>query len=187
MPDPLRYETDLWPFVEARHFGKVMGRKVRVIVIHDMEAPELDKTAENVAQYFATTPTVASAHICVDNNSIVQCVRDSHVAYAAPGCNHDGIQVELAGYAKQTKAEWRDKYSIAMLAIASDAVAQYCLKYIIPAVHLTDQQLKDGARGIVGHDQVSRVYKKSTHTDPGPRFPWNRLILTTQAFIDERV
>jgi N-acetyl-anhydromuramyl-L-alanine amidase AmpD len=182
-------ETDFWPFVQARHFKKVgasVGRKVRVIVIHDMEAPETQNTAENVARYFNTTTTVASAHICVDNNSIVQCVYDSDVAYAAPGCNHDGIQVELAGYGKQTRAEWMDFYGIALLALASDAVAQYCIKYGIPAVQLTNAELKAGKKGIVGHYQVSKVYKKSDHTDPGPGFPWDYFIESVRNFIAAR-
>lgn len=182
-------ETDFWPFVQARWFTKVgasKGRKVRVVVIHDMEAPETGKTAENVAKYFNTTNTKASAHICVDNNSIVQCVYDSDIAYAAPGANHDGIQVELAGYGNQTRAQWMDFYGIALLALGSDAVAQYCIKYGIPAVHLTDAELKAGKKGIVGHYQVSKVYKKSDHTDPGSGFPWDYFCESVKNFIDAR-
>lgn len=182
-------ETDLWPFVQARWFTKIgpsVKRKVRVIVIHDMEAPESNLTAENVARYFNTTDTKASAHICVDNNSVVQCVYDNDVAYAAPGCNNDGIQVELAGYGKQTAAEWMDFYGIALLALGSDAVAQYCIKYNIPAVHLTDAELKAGKKGIVGHYQVSKVYKKSDHTDPGKGFPWDYFLASVNNFIKAR-
>ncbi len=183
-------ETDLWTFIPARHFKKILAlapRKVRVIVIHDMEFPERLTAAEDVARYFATTTTPASAHINVDSDSIVQSVKDGDVAYAAPGANHDGIQVELAGYARQTKKEWLDRYGISMLALAADAVAQYCLKFAIPAVQLSDAQLKDGvSQGIVGHYQVSRVFKKSTHTDPGSGFPWQFFIRQVQNFIEVR-
>lgn len=169
-------ETDNWPFVQARNFKdvpKATPRKVRVIVIHDMEYPEKLSAAEDVARYFATTTTPASAHICVDADSIVQCVKDSDIAYAAPGCNNDGIQVELAGYARQTRAEWLDGYSAALLERAANAVAQYCLKYDIPVCHMTNVQLKAGEKGIIGHYQASEVYKKSDHMDPGPNFPWD--------------
>lgn len=171
-------ETDNWPFIEAKWFMRWPGpnkrRTVRVIVIHDMEFPERGDTAEVIAKDFATRPpkNKGSAHICVDNNSIVQCVRDNDIAYAAPGCNNDGIQIELAGYAKQTPQEWLDPYGVALLALGADATAQYCLKYDIPPVHLTDAQLRAGQKGIVGHAQVSVVYKKSDHPDPGPNFPW---------------
>jgi hypothetical protein len=32
------------------------------------------------------------------------------------------------------------------------------------------QAAGDGHKGIVGHVQATRVYQKSTHTDPGPEF-----------------
>lgn len=175
-------DTDLWPAIRARWYTKWVSptpggrRPVRVVVIHDMEYPERSTAAEDVARYFATTDTKASAHICVDSDSIVQCVKDNDVAYAAPGANSDGIQIELAGYGRQTHAEWLDEYGQRLLARAGNAVAQYCLKYAIPVVHLTNDQLRGGQRGIVGHVQVSEVYRRSTHTDPGPAFPWSFLL-----------
>lgn len=183
----MAYETELWPFVQAKYFGVKRSKPPRLVVIHDMEFPEKLSAAEDVARYFAGGPPAkSSAHICVDSDSIVQCVKDSFVANAAPGANHDGIQIELAGYARQTRGEWRDKYSLALLSLAADAVAQYCLKYDIPAVRLTDQQLRAGNRGIVGHDQVSRVYQRSDHTDPGPNFPWARFVLYVKAAYEDR-
>jgi N-acetyl-anhydromuramyl-L-alanine amidase AmpD len=176
-------ETTVWPFVQAKYFKALPTgqRKVRVIVIHDMEAKEANDTAEKIAKYFQNPDYPSSAHICVDNNSVVQCVKDSHIAYAAPGCNSDGIQVELAGYGKQTREEWLDAYGLQLLGVAADAVAQYCTKYGIPAVHLTNTELKDGKRGIVGHYQVSQVYKKSDHSDPGVGFPWEWWIHQVQS------
>jgi N-acetyl-anhydromuramyl-L-alanine amidase AmpD len=118
-----------------------------------------------------------SAHLCVDNDSIVQCVFDNDVAFAAPGANHDGIQIELAGFARQTRSEWLDTFGILMLNNAANAAAQYCLKYNIPLRHLTDAELKDKvSKGIVGHSQVSKAFKLSTHTDPGTGFPWDHFL-----------
>lgn len=183
----MTYETDLWTFVPARDFLQIQGkRSVRVIVMHTMEAPEGDQTAENVAKYFQKPDTPSSAHTCSDDNSILQCVRDNNVAYAAPGCNNDGIQIELAGVANQTRKQWRDPYSIAVVAIGADIAAQYCLKYNIPPIHMSNEQLRLGGRGIVGHVQVSQVYKKSDHQDPGPNFPWNRFMDAVKACIAER-
>lgn len=175
------FETDDWPFVEAKYYRHVAGdRAVRVIVIHDMEAPEKGDTAECVAKYFQHPDYTSSAHICIDNDSVVQCVHDRDVAFAAPGANNDGIHLELAGYGRQSVDDWHDEYSTALLSNAADVAAQYCLKYDIPAVQLTDEQLKDGERGIVGHFQVSAVYKQSDHTDPGPNFPWAEFIARVQ-------
>ena len=54
---PPEFETDNFPFVKANFFKSVTGkRKVRLIVIHSMEAAEKDSTAENVARFFAARP-----------------------------------------------------------------------------------------------------------------------------------
>jgi N-acetyl-anhydromuramyl-L-alanine amidase AmpD len=171
---PARYVLS-WPFVQARWFTptpKDTRRAVRVLVVHAMDAPEKGSTAESVAEYFRTTERKASAHICVDNNSVVQCVWDNDVAYAAPGANHDGIQIELAGYSSQSPDGWMDEYSMATLQEGARAIAYYLHKYGLPAEHLTNEQLRAGGRGIVGHCQVTEVYRQSDHTDPGPYFPW---------------
>jgi len=173
------FETDNFPVIKARFFTDVTEkRQPRVIVIHSMEAPEKGDTAENVARFFQNPGEnrKVSAHLCIDNNSIVQCVFDNDIAFAAPGANRDGIQLELAGFARQTRDEWLDPFSILVLENAANAAAQYCLKYNIPVRHLTNAELKSGQKGIVGHAQVSEVFKKSDHTDPGKGFPWDHFI-----------
>lgn len=184
-------ETDIWPFVQAKYFTAVphtAPRTVRVIVIHDMEAAERIDTAEAIANYFKEMPDnrQASAHVCVDADSIVQCVHDRDVAYAAPGCNNDGIHIELAGYGSQSRGQWLDAYGQSLLGLGANVAAQYCLKYGIPVQHLTNDQLKQGMRGIVGHAQVSEVYHKSDHTDPGPNFPWDVFMSRVFQFFVER-
>jgi N-acetyl-anhydromuramyl-L-alanine amidase AmpD len=186
---PLTFETDNFPFVKAKVFKEVAGkRKVRLIVIHSMEAAETDETAENVARFFQNPSSPASAHLCIDNNSIVQCVLDNNIAAAAPGANQDGIHLELTGFAKQTEAEWLDAFGVLLLNKAAEAAAQYCLKYDIPVKRLTNDELKDGqTKGIVSHSQVSEVFKKSTHTDPGAGFPWQFFLQRVEQHRDDRL
>lgn len=162
--------------ITAKNYRKGRIAPIRVVVIHDMEAPEGPLTAENVARYFRDSGVVASAHICVDNNSAVRCVPDSATAYAAPGANADGLQVEIAGYARQTRTQWLDDYSKAALKQAAIVTAAWCEKYNLPAVRLTRAELKAGRRGITSHVDVSAVYKQSDHSDPGPNFPWDYLL-----------
>jgi hypothetical protein len=175
-------------FVQAKWYGPGRTVPIRVIVVHDMEAPEGPKTAENVAKWFSTLPasSKASAHVCVDNDSAVRCVADGDRAWHAPGANSDGLGIELAGYARQSRAEWLDQYSKGVLENAARVVAGWCLKHNIPARKLTPSELKAGKRGIVGHRDVSAAYGQTDHSDPGPNFPWDYFLGRVNAFMAPR-
>lgn len=156
------------------HYYKGRNEALRLIVIHTMEAPESPKTAENIAAYFASGAVVASAHACVDQDSVVVCLPPSDTAFAAPGANSDGYQVEHAGYASQDGAGWNDAESQAMLRLSAAHTREIALAAGIPLKHLTNAELAAGEAGFVGHNQVSDVYKRSDHWDPGSDFPWDQ-------------
>ena len=159
------------PFVGSPHFTNASRTKVDLVVIHTAETPETLTSAEATANYFRTTAREVSAHYCVDANSVVQCVKLEDVAWAAPGANHDGIQIELAGRAAQTPAQWSDAFSKRELDLAAELVAKLCEKYAIPVVRVESAGLVGGRRGITTHADVSRAFHRSTHWDPGSGFP----------------
>lgn len=175
---PLGRETDNWEYVPAKWQTEVTTKRVVLhVVIHCMESQEKGETAENVGLFFKRGESRSSSHIGVDSNSIVQYVKDNNVAWAAPGVNSTGIHIEMAGVAGQSSKEWEDPYSTLMLEKAADAAAQYCAKYTLPPIHLTNEALKNGRKGIIGHDQATAVFKpNSGHTDPGRNFPWRFFI-----------
>ena len=108
------------PFVQARNFTRGRSSRIDVLVIHTMESPEKPETAEDVAHWFAgSTAPQASAHYCIDGDSIVQCVQDSDVAWHAPGANHNGLGFEHAGKAAQTARDWGDEYSMKCLDLSA--------------------------------------------------------------------
>jgi peptidoglycan hydrolase-like protein with peptidoglycan-binding domain len=170
-------------FIQARNYSPGRLKALRVIVWHDMEAPQGLLTAENVAHWFAgsSAPT-ASAHLCVDENSVVECVHEDDTAWHAPGANSDGYGVELAGYARQSADEWLAAPSRAMLDLAAKAVAPVMQRHGIPARWLTDAELADGrTKGMTTHAQVTRVFRLSTHTDPGAGFPATYVVTAVAA------
>ncbi|MEU4234806.1 peptidoglycan-binding domain-containing protein [Nonomuraea sp. NPDC026600] len=163
--------------IQARYYTQGRIRKVRLLVIHSMEAPEKPTTAENVARWFATSSPRTSAHVCVDNNSTVRCVDDDDTAWCAPNANADGLHVELTGYARQSRSDWLDTFSRATLANAAKVVAAWAKKYNIPVVKLTAAQVAAGKKGICAHVDVTRAFPGTgSHTDPGQSFPWDVFI-----------
>jgi N-acetyl-anhydromuramyl-L-alanine amidase AmpD len=161
-------------FIQARNYTRVTSpaRNIDLVVIHTAEYPELPESAEWVANYFAKPGAPkASAHYMVDASEVIQGVWDKDVAWAAPGANHNGIQIEHAGYAKQTKKDWSDDYSKRMLARSAKLTARLCRKHNIPVRWVSPSQLRAGRRGLTSHANVSAAFKRSSHWDPGPNFP----------------
>jgi N-acetylmuramoyl-L-alanine amidase CwlA len=165
------------PYVDAANWSRhVAPQPKKWIVIHCMEAPEKGDTAEWCAGFFRDQPmndTVGtSAHACVDNNSIVQCVPWDRIAWHAPGANKLGIGIEHAGYARQTASDWSDVYSTQMLDLSAWLVAELCAKFRIPVDFITADGLRAGDPGITTHVECTKAWPgKSTHWDPGPGFP----------------
>lgn len=180
-------------FVRAKHYqpaNRQTRNDVHWIVIHTIETAEKGTAAEACAEYFRQGPKTASAHYCIDDNSIVQCVQLGDVAYAAPGVNKYGVQLEHAGYAKQSAEEWQDPFSQAMLQrsarLAAERIApafQIPTRYIsrkelIEAQKYLDrgEAVPDHLRGVTTHNEVSQAFHKSDHTDPGKFFPMDQYL-----------
>lgn len=166
-----------FPFVQAAHYTPADRKRVLWVVLHSMEAPEKPGRAMQVAQWFGGSKApMASAHYCVDADSVVQCVLEQDIAWAAPGANSQGIQIEMAGYAAQTASSWADDYSTAMINRTIDLAAGICRRWSIPAVLVGPSLLIERQPGITTHAFVTRAFRKSTHTDPGPHFPLEHVI-----------
>lgn len=161
-------------------------RRSKWIVLHTMETDEHGSIAENIgAGWFTNPAALASAHYCVDNDSIVQGVNEGDYAWASgPIGNVGGIQIEMAGRASQTRAQWLDDYSRAMLERTAALVADICTRQGIPVRVLTDEQVARGEAGITTHAALARVFRETNHTDPGPDFPWDWFMERVRAHVN---
>ena len=160
-----------YPFVESPHRTRMPGRPIEVVVMHTMEIAERADAAMICARWFQSRVSQVSAHYCVDARTVIQCVREPNIAWHARGGNTNSIGVELAGFARQTTADWADAYSRAVLRRAATLVADVCTRRRIPVRWLVAADLVAGRHGITGHVEVSRAFKLSDHWDPGPGFP----------------
>jgi N-acetyl-anhydromuramyl-L-alanine amidase AmpD len=178
-------------FQQARYRTK--GRKsFDLVVLHTMEWAERPTTAEACAGMFARDDSPkGSAHYCVDSDSVVQCVDELDTAWGAKGgdVNARAIHIEMAGFARQTAAEWDDDYSRRMLERVASLVADICTRRSIPVAFVTHEVMPLGARGITTHLAVTKAYKVSGgHTDPGVGFPmvdFVRKVDSYQAYPEE--
>lgn len=188
-PSPLRSwrppNLDEMRIVQAANWSReIPAQPKKWIVIHCMEAAETATTAENCAAWFAgqrgPAPR-ASAHYCVDADSVIQCVPEDRIAWHAPGANKLGVGIELAGYARQSIEEWRDDYSTAVLKSAAHLTWRLCRQFGIPPEFVAAEDLVVGESGITTHGQVTKAFRKSSHTDPGKAFPMSDFLAMTRS------
>jgi hypothetical protein len=173
---PALFDPSRIPYVEAASWSRDVGPQPKdLIVLHSMEAAEAANTAENVADWFAGKRGPAprtSCHYCVDSDSVIGCVPPDRIAWHAPGANAHGIGIEHAGYARQTRAQWLDDYSLSMLSLSASLTAWLCTRFGIPILFIGAEHVRRGWRGITTHAEVTRAFpEKGSHTDPGPFFP----------------
>ncbi len=165
------------PYVPARNTsGNRPLSDIRMIVIHTPETPESPTAAEGVANYFKNgPPNVGSTHIVVDSNSAVRCVHDHVIAWGAEGgnANSTGWHVEGCGYAAQTKDDWSDTYSRAMLVNMAALCREEAELRDISLNWMSHPQLTNLiSKGFVTHADITAAFNvRGGHTDPGPNFP----------------
>lgn len=144
----------------------------RVIVLHTAEAACGVGKAEAVARYLARPETRASAHYVLDPATTVAQVAEADTAWAAPGANADGIQVEQCGYASWTAAEWADWPAQTMIRTQLvPLLRDVSARWQIPLYALTAADLLAGRSGVCDHKTINDAYHQSDHWDCGTSFP----------------
>lgn len=169
--------------VHPDRYGAVKNVENRLIVLHTSEGGETTGSAEALGRFMEQPgdrigingPYGASYQAVFDTDRVLPATRDNIVAFAAAGANHDGVHGCFPGKAAQTRAQWLDANSHAMMRQCRDWMRDKSLEHKIPLVRLTDDEIHAGRRGYCDHWAVSRVYKQSTHTDLGSGFPWDVL------------
>lgn len=133
-------------------------------------------TALGTARYFASGKAHGSAHYICDGGDEQHCVPEGTIAYHAPPNPHSiGIEICAEGgdYAKSyTREQWLSAAVWPGVLRAAARTRDLCLRYGLPQIKLNSADLLAGRKGVCGHVDVSRAYGLSTHSDPGPAFPW---------------
>lgn len=141
------------------------------ICIHTAECGYSPKSDENIITYLATAPVKASSHYAVDADSITYGVEEKNIAWHAATINGKSIGIELAGFAKQTRAEWLVGAPLATLKNAAFLVGELVKRYGIPIVECGPDELLKNKPGITTHVSAVKAFKDGSHWDPGPGFP----------------
>jgi N-acetyl-anhydromuramyl-L-alanine amidase AmpD len=152
------------------------GREIQAVVIHSAETSEGPETAEALMNWAASPQCKNSWHYAVDPDSITQSVQEKDIAWHVKSFSVKSIGIEMAGRAKQTREEWLDEASGAIIRRTAALVADICKRHDLPVQFVDAEGLKAGKRGITTHNEVSKAFKDTDHYDPGPGFPMDVLL-----------
>lgn len=172
----------------------VLGRKFTpgrptCIVIHSLEAPATKGMVNSLATGWLQTAPV-SVHALAGPDEVIDMVPIDTVAYHCGGGNFTSVGIEHTGYAAWTFAQWisgdshQGAQSGAFDALRNGArkVAEWCVALNIPIRWLTPDEAAKGARGLITHDTARLAFGGTTHTDPGPLFPYAIYLRMVQDF-----
>lgn len=170
------------PYVQGKNVYTDADGKKYGIAIHNTSN---DASDENEASYAKRRTDGISSHFYCDKDSVTQSIdtKDRCGHAGSNNGNQNAISVEITGANAKSRQWWIDN-------VAWDKLA-YALAYVIK----NDPNLKDfqvrratvsemksnpKVKAFYSHDDMRRAWGGTTHTDPGPNFPWDHFLASVK-------
>lgn len=155
------------------------GLETQLLVQHSAECPLRGGFAQSLTGACNADPSwIASWHVFVDPIARVRMVPWYLAAWHAGYANPFSIGIEIAGYARFSRAEWTTAEGQKQLANLAVEWAFWADHEDIPSRWLTTAEVRavlNGNRSIKGFCTHAQIDPNS-RTDPGPNFPYDDLM-----------
>lgn len=165
------------PYVQGRNaYTDRDGRKFG-IAIHNTS----NDASDSAEASFATRRTDGvSAHFYVDGDSVTQSVdtRDRVGHAGSQEGNDNAIAVEITGANGWTRQQWLTGVAWDLLGRVLAQVIRHHWpdgSFAVRRASVAEMRANPKVKALYGHDDMRRAWGGTTHTDPGPSFPWDRL------------
>jgi hypothetical protein len=147
------------------------GSAVRLVVVHTAEGA---LTFQALGSFFANPASGVSSHTGIDDtpNTVGEYVRRDYKAWTQANANPYSTATELCAFAAWSAADWANHPT--MLANCAAWIAEECAAFGIPNRKLSAAEAQGGVSGVCGHVDLGAA--GGNHWDPGPSFPWDRVI-----------
>jgi N-acetyl-anhydromuramyl-L-alanine amidase AmpD len=166
----------------AGHYREGRLGDVDLAVLH---TSEVLVSRFQLAKSMANSDRAVSCHSIVDAQGRLDVLPFTDTAYAAPGANADGDQLEVIGLSKWSRATWLRSHRPELEQTAR-WLADRCRARRLPVVLLGPAELRADRRGITTHAAVSAAFHRSTHTDPGSGFPLDTVLARVKVLLTAR-
>lgn len=172
------------PYMAAAGHGAGFSLPVHIRVIHCTEGPMSRGNARALAgpAWFGG-PAGTSAHDIFDPGEGVEMVRPGTVAYhVGPAGNGKTRGSEHCGKVGFTRDQWLTDDGIQMLDRSARYNAAAAKRDGVLPRWLTLTQLKNLEPGFATHNDVRLALGGTTHSDPGPNFPYDVYMQLVQGY-----
>lgn len=161
------------PYVQGRNSYSDPDGKKFGIAIHNTSNTA---SAEAEASYATRRTDGVSSHFYCDADSVIQSLDTTAKAgHAGSGSgNNNAVAVEITGTNDRSRDWWLRNVAWDLL---GEVLAQVCRAYSIQVRRASVAEMTGNpqVRAFYSHDDMRRAWGGTTHTDPGPGFPWDRL------------
>lgn len=157
--------------IPSPNYSSRDGGAVRLIVVHTAEGA---RTYQDLGAYFQGDVGVSS-HVGIDDTpgTVGEYVQAwNGKAWTAANYNPVAVQAELCAFASWTPADWDDHPN--MLETCAAWIAEEASRFDLPITRLNASQAQGSGRGVTGHNELGAG--GGGHWDPGPSFPWDRVL-----------
>ena len=163
---------NLWAILHTSEGGESTGSAEALCDFMRSPGDRIKRDANgNITQQYGS-----SYHVVFDTDRVIPAVPYNTVSYSAGGGNAHGIHGCFPGKAAQTRAQWLDENSRAMIRQAAAWLVDIADQFAIPIDRkMPAYEMLAGDKGLGDHYTVTVAFAKSDHTDVGSGFPWDVL------------
>lgn len=185
----------------ARSMYPLVGKEKRLaagnwvgMLNHSLEAPDKPNMARSLAYgWFRNPGNETSVHAIADQTEVVQTFDFDYQVWGCGNGNAYTLQTEHVGYAAWTAAQWRTKTMQQVIDNSAKhqawywynrAMKQLGIDYYPEWLKLPEIQARSKS-GLLTHNDARLVWGGTTHTDPGPNFPYKELRDKIHYYLDQ--
>lgn len=175
-PDPAMH---LWPLPYEERLEARPTARIDLVVVHCTELPDLAMAREYGEREVHASGTGNSGHFYIDRDGSIQVfVKPERMAHHTRGYNERSVGIELVNTGRYP--DWLDTRHQAMDEPYTDAQVDALVQLLqrlrrdIPTLEfIAGHEDLDRDRVPASNDPDQQVSRKR---DPGPRFPWSRVL-----------
>lgn len=173
-------------FVQGRNAYNDGDNRKYAICIHNTSN---DASDEGEASYAARRTDGVSSHFYCDHDSVTQSIdtadKCGHVGSAIG--NENSIAVEITGANAKSRAWWLSNVAWDDLGAVLAKVIRHHWpdgSFRVRRATVAEMKANPKVKAFYSHDDCRRAWGGTTHTDPGPNFPWDRLFSAVNAALE---